>query len=747
MPISTADGDLDIYLRQGRLFDDGTTLDETLGPFVLDAPPTDRYYRSDRLREKPGFTLVDATGELAISDHGMGAAAGDYDADGAVDLYLTSFGHNRLLRNRGDGTFEDVTQAAGVGDDRFGQVAVFFDYDRDGWLDLYVQNYVDFSMATHKPCYGRNSAIDYCGPLSFKPEPDRLFRNLADGTFEDVSGASGIARAYGAGLGAVARDFDGDAWLDLFVSNDGGENLLWINRGDGSFVENAQLAGCAVNSMGAREGSMGIAAADFDADLDVDLFITHLSEETNTLYANDGGGYFTDATASAGLAVPSRGYTGFGTAPIDLDNDGLPDLVAVNGEVRAIPEQDAAGDAAPLRQRNQVFRNLGGGAFGDVSVRVLRGQRTPGGEPRAGRRRSRRRRRGGSRHHQQLRTGAGPVESRRRRGALAGRRLAGPSRPAHESRESSGGDCRGAIHLRYASSDGSYLAASDPRVIVGLEAPAPSTPWRSIGPSVGGCGSRIHPWTAIWSSNRRRLRRDPAVGDTPSRSPGSTAHPALGRYRWPRGASAAFTRSIGYFGARAARDRPRRFGVSARRCVGRAERGGLGALGRLYDTYKFRVAAATCYRNARTLAPDEFQWHYYSGRLARMAGDLAAAETASPRRSLSTAMTSGAGRARATASRSAAARGRGEDRRRPRRDDPASAAGLQLRAEVAVERRDWSQARTDYEQLLALQPEADRLHRLLAIACRELGDADCVRRHLARRAPGPSGSTIRGSRP
>ena len=462
------DGDLDVYLRQGRLFDDGTTLDETLDPFVSTRLP--RTATTDRIayaRSRASHLWMPRE-NCAISDHGMGAAAGDYDADGAVDLYLTSFGHNRLLRNRGDGTFEDVTQAAGVGDDRFGQVAVFFDYDRDGWLDLYVQNYVDFSMATHKPCYGRNSAIDYCGPLSFKPEPDRLFRNLADGTFEDVSRASGIARAYGAGLGAVARDFDGDAWLDLFVSNDGGENLLWINRGDGSFVENAQLAGCAVNSMGAREGSMGIAAADFDADLDVDLFITHLSEETNTLYANDGGGYFTDATASAGLAVPSRGYTGFGTAPIDLDNDGLPDLVAVNGEVRAIPEQDTAGEAAPLRQHNQVFRNLGGGAFGDVSseysavsepLEVSRGLAVGDLD-------------GDGAADLVITNSSGPAQVLWNRGGVGARWL-GVALRDRAGRPTSLGSrvevtAGGAIHMRYASSDGSYLAASDPRVIVGL---------------------------------------------------------------------------------------------------------------------------------------------------------------------------------------------------------------------------------------------------------------------------------------
>ncbi|MDH3525425.1 MAG: CRTAC1 family protein [Acidobacteriota bacterium] len=463
------DGDLDLFLRQGRLFEDGTTLSDTIDPRAPTSPPADRYYRSDAVPGQPGLRLVAAPGP-GTEDYGMGLAAGDFDGDGAIDLYLTSFGENRLLRNRGDATFEDVTAAAGVGDDRLGQAAVFFDYDRDGWLDLYLGNYVDFSLATHKPCYARSSAVDYCGPLSYSPQPDRLFRNLGNGSFQDVSAASGIARAYGAGLGAVARDLDGDGWLDLYVSNDASDNLLWLNRRDGTFLENGLLAGCAVNAAGAPEGSMGIAAADFDSDLDVDLFVTHLTEETNTLYANDGGGYFTDVTSSAGLAVPSRGYTGFGTAPIDLDNSGLLDIVAVNGEVRAIPEQDAAGDVMPLKQHNQVFRNLGGGAFAEVS------REYPAvSEPlEASRALAVGDLDGDGATDLVITNNSGPAQALWNRGAVGAHWL-GIALPDRAGRPSGAGSrievtSGGATRLRYASGDGSYLSASDPRVVVGLGA-------------------------------------------------------------------------------------------------------------------------------------------------------------------------------------------------------------------------------------------------------------------------------------
>jgi hypothetical protein len=462
------DGDLDLYLRQGRLMDDGTTTDDTLLPPPPGSPRGDRLLRADRVDSAPGLRFVERSTGLDLEDYGMGAASGDFDRDGDVDLYLTAFGENRLLRNRGDGTFEDFTKGAGVADSRASEAAVFFDFDSDGWLDLYVGNYIDFSMATHKPCFSVNSAVDYCGPLSFASEPDRLFRNRGDGTFEDASAASGLARAFGAGLGAVARDFDGDGGLDLYVANDGGENLLWRNRGDGTFEEAALLAGCAVNARGEKEGSMGIAAADFDGDLDVDLLVTHLDQETNTLYLNDGSGFFTDGSTRSGLGVASRGHTGFGTGPIDLENDGLLDVLIVNGEVRAIAEQEAQGEVLPLRQHDQLFRNLGGGAFEEISDRAASlsapfdvGRAAIFGDLD-----------GDGATDVLVTNNAGPARLLLGNGAGDAHWVGVRFHDFAEKLDGRGSrawiTAGGRTLLRYASSDGSYLSAGDPRAHFGL---------------------------------------------------------------------------------------------------------------------------------------------------------------------------------------------------------------------------------------------------------------------------------------
>jgi enediyne biosynthesis protein E4 len=356
------DGDLDLFLVQGG------SLDERGG-----ARPSDRLYRNDlevlpsgerRLR----FTDVTAAAGIESTAYGMGVAVGDVDGDGRPDLYVTDFGPNRLLRNRGDGTFEDVTAASGTDDPRWSVPAVFFDYDGDGDDDLYVGNYVDFTLATHKVCISETGAQDYCGPLSYHPETDRLFRNRGDGTFEDVSAASGVGAAAGATLGAQAADFDGDGLPDLYVANDQSENFLWHNRGDGTFSDEALLAGCALNGEGKAEASMGVDAADFDGDGDLDLFVTNLTRESNTLWVNEGGGLFRDATVPSGLDAPSWPYTGFGAAWLDYDNDGRLDLAVVNGAVYVIPELARQGDPFPLHQPNQLFRQTADGRFEDVTA-------------------------------------------------------------------------------------------------------------------------------------------------------------------------------------------------------------------------------------------------------------------------------------------------------------------------------------------------------------------------------------------
>jgi hypothetical protein len=367
------DGDLDVYLVQGRLL--GEKMSEAVFPWRGAEPPTDRLYRNDLVVNPDGsrrlsFTDVTRASGIDGDGYGMGVATGDYDNDGDVDLYITNLGSNQLYRNRGDGTFENVTSKAGVDDPRWSTCAAFVDYDRDGDLDLFVSNYVDFETAPTRECYAGSSARDFCGPDAYNPVPDRLFRNRGDGTFEDVTLASGISKEFGAGFGVVAADFNLDGWMDIYVANDGDSNQLWINNGDGSFRNEALWAGVAINSEGSAEASMGVDADDFDEDGDDDIFMTHIMEETNTLYVNDGTGLFEDRTGAAGLASISLGKTGFGTGWFDFDNDGWLDLLVLNGAVRAIAERVRAGDPYPLGQPNHLLRNTGKGTFEVASDRA-----------------------------------------------------------------------------------------------------------------------------------------------------------------------------------------------------------------------------------------------------------------------------------------------------------------------------------------------------------------------------------------
>jgi hypothetical protein len=357
------DGDLDVYLVQSGSLATGATV----GP----SNSTSRLFRNDLQiggdgRRTVKFTDVTDRAGVGLRAYGMGVAVGDYDNDGDLDLFLTSFGPETLFRNNGDGTFTDVTKEAGVGDPLWSTSAAFLDHDRDGDLDLFVANYLDFTLADNKRCHDSLGARDYCSPRAYRPVPDRFYRNEGSGRFVDATETAGIARADGAGLGVATGDYNGDDWLDLYVANDATPNQLWINQRNGTFKDEGLLSGAAVNAAGNPEGSMGIASGDPDADGDEDLFVTNIVGETFVLYENDGRATFDDARARWGLAQPTAAFTGFGTEWFDYDNDGWLDLFVANGAVNVIESQ--RGQPSPFRMRNQLFRNTGSRRFVETSV-------------------------------------------------------------------------------------------------------------------------------------------------------------------------------------------------------------------------------------------------------------------------------------------------------------------------------------------------------------------------------------------
>ena len=351
------DGDLDVYLLQGTLLDQSKSLKEALFPPPIAQQSGHRLFRNE-LVPQGRLSFRDVTSEAGVGyeGYGMGAAVGDYDNDGDPDLYVTHFGSNILFRNNGNGTFTDVTREAGVDDPRWSTSAAFLDYDRDGNLDLFLTNYVDFTIKGNKKCFAPTGERDYCTPAAYRPVPDRLFRNIGKGKFADVTQSAGIGKAYGPGLGVACADFNSDGWIDIYVANDGAANLLWINKGDGTFEESALLAGAAYSMDGVARAGMGVAPGDFDNDGDEDLLVTNLASEGSTLYRNHRGS-FSDVTLELGLTRASFPFTGFGVGWFDYDNDGRLDLFAANGAVTIV--EALRGSPYPYRQRNQLFRNDG----------------------------------------------------------------------------------------------------------------------------------------------------------------------------------------------------------------------------------------------------------------------------------------------------------------------------------------------------------------------------------------------------
>jgi hypothetical protein len=329
------------------------------------------------LRQADG-TLKDisAGSGLDIAGYNMGVAIGDINNDGLPDVLVTQYSGVRLFLNNGNGRFTDITEKAGLKNPAWGTSAAFFDFDRDGWLDLLIVNYVDYDPTW--PCPGPDGKPEYCAPATFPGRVARLFHNcgVKDGDpklvrFEDVTEKSGLSRLPGPGLGVICADFDGDGWPDIFVANDGKPNHLWINQKNGTFKEDAVRRNVAYNAMGQSEGNMGIALGDVNGDGMFDLLVSHLTEETHTLWLQGPRGLFRDQTAAASLARPNYRGTGFGITLADFNHDGVLDLAVVNGRV-ARAKQMHNESLGPYwgyyAERNQLFANDGKGVFRDISA-------------------------------------------------------------------------------------------------------------------------------------------------------------------------------------------------------------------------------------------------------------------------------------------------------------------------------------------------------------------------------------------
>ena len=315
------------------------------------------------------FRDVTRAAGVAGSEWGMGVTVADYDNDGWPDLYVSNYGPNTLYRNKGDGSFSNATQKAGVGDPSWSSSAAFGDADGDEWLDLYVVNYVEFDHlnppAPSPDCEYRGIQV-HCGPSGLTASADRFYHNNGDGTFSLSTKESGMDTIASYGMGAVWCDYDNDGDNDLFVANDSQANFLFQNQGKGRFEEIALTSGVAVNEDGQAQAGMGVSFGDYDHDGYFDLYVTNFSDDYNTLYRNLGNGLFRDVTRRVALTLPSLVFLGWSTKFFDYDNDGWEDLLVANGHT--YPQVDSRQILIRFRQRKLLFKNLGNGKFSEVGA-------------------------------------------------------------------------------------------------------------------------------------------------------------------------------------------------------------------------------------------------------------------------------------------------------------------------------------------------------------------------------------------
>ncbi len=756
------DGDLDLYLVQGGVLPTSADIGEGGRLYRNQLVPTEELRFID-VTEESGLAVVGAGGYgmgVTAGDFDNDGRVDLYVTALGSNRLLRNFGEGA----EGDLAFVDVTAEAGADDPRWSVAAAFFDYDRDGWLDLYVGNYVDFTVGTHKPCYDAAGARDYCAPSAYRGVGDRLFRNRRGSVpaFEDASLTTGIGAASGSGLGAVTADFDGDGWLDLYIANDGEPNFLWRNQveeGVGpSFRDRALIAGAAVDEDGRPQASMGVDAGDVDNDGDEDLFMSHLNGESNALFLNQGDGDFLDATTGSGLGSPSLEATGFGTAFLDYDNDSWLDLLVVNGAVKTVQALAEAGDPYPLHQQNQLFHNLGQGEFEEVSElagpsllsEVSRGAAF-GDVDNDG--------------DTDVVTVANNGTARlminrvgQDRSWIGLRLVSGdPGRDALGARVEIVPADGGPSLWRRSRSDGSYASANDPRVLVGLGDFVEEVDVRVLWPD----GS-AESWSELAARRYHLLRqgdgrsavgargRAPAAGASVvagslsvgahGRAPASGAATPAGQQA-PSGRTAVrpYTEEVPRPDlSRVEEAVQRQLEKAAARVESLSDSGqrgvAMGELGRLYHAYDLLSAAESAYRLARALRPDDARWVYYLGFLHQTRGELEAAvltfsEFLEQRPDDLPALLR-QGDVLLTLDRPAAARPLFE---RALALAPASAPAHYGLGKIAAREGDALVAVEHFERTLELQPQATLVHYPLARAYLALGERQRAQDHLARR--------------